>query len=105
MLVIRFAFDTVGARRMELRTDLHNIRSRRLAERLGFCLEGILRRVARSATGELTDQCVFALLDDEYRLPTWAQATEGRSDSAGQTDPEEVRTEVALGSPGVVPGK
>ena len=41
--VTRLAFDTLGARRVEARMDETNQRSWRLAERMGFTFEGVLR--------------------------------------------------------------
>ena len=72
-LLTRLAFDTLDANRVEIRMDTRNERSRRVAERLGFVLEGTLRRVAADVQGRPTDIHVYALLPDEYwRLP-WAE--------------------------------
>jgi len=46
--------------RLEIRSDARNAASRRVAEKCGFELEGILRRARRNATGELADACVYA---------------------------------------------
>src|SRR5436190_11434134 len=43
-LLTRMAFDDLDANRVELRIDTTNVRSLRVAERLGFVLEGTLRR-------------------------------------------------------------
>ena len=45
--ITRFAFEKLGAARVEIRTDSQNTRSFRVAERLGFRLEGLMRRDAR----------------------------------------------------------
>jgi hypothetical protein len=42
-LVLRYAFETLGMRRVGWKTDLANERSARAAERLGFRDEGIIR--------------------------------------------------------------
>lgn len=47
------------ANRIEIRCDERNQRSRRVAERAGYTLEGILRHDER-APGELRNTCVFA---------------------------------------------
>ncbi len=61
----RFAFDVLGARRVEIHCDPSNARSRRVAERGGFVLEGILRKHALTPSGAVRDTCVYALVDDE----------------------------------------
>ena len=72
-LLTRLAFDTLDANRVEIRMDTRNERSRRVAERLGFVLEGTLRRAAADVDGRPTSVHVFALLPEEYwRLP-WAE--------------------------------
>ncbi|WP_246942381.1 GNAT family N-acetyltransferase [Bacillus pinisoli] len=40
----QFAFEKLGARRVEIRMDTRNIKSKAVPERLGFTLEGILRQ-------------------------------------------------------------
>jgi RimJ/RimL family protein N-acetyltransferase len=39
----RFAFEALGAKRVELRCDSENVKSSRVAQRLGYVLEGSLR--------------------------------------------------------------
>jgi RimJ/RimL family protein N-acetyltransferase len=55
------------AKRVELMTDEANYGSRRLAERCGFALEGILRSTMQSPDGQLRNSCVYA------RFPAEAQ--------------------------------
>ena len=55
-----FAFDRLGAQRVEIRCDDRNDRSWRVAERLGFRLEGTLRNECRDAYG-LRDTRVYAV--------------------------------------------
>jgi ribosomal-protein-serine acetyltransferase len=59
------AFDELGLHRVELRTAPGNARSRRVAERLGFRLEGTLRQVERFGD-EYRDQVLYALLAPEW---------------------------------------
>lgn len=59
----RFAFETLGARRVELRIDARNDRSVAVAERLGFALEGTLRHDVRDHHGVLRDTRIYALID------------------------------------------
>jgi len=50
--VSRLAFDTLGARRVEIRMDDNNAASWRVAERAGFTLEALLRFDAATPSGE-----------------------------------------------------
>ncbi len=61
--ITKFAFETLGAKRVEIRCDPKNIRSRRIPERLGFELEGILRNDQLSPSGELRDTMIFAKIE------------------------------------------
>ena len=60
--IARFAFEHLGARRVEIRMDDRNERSWRVAERLGFRLEGVLRNESREAGG-LRDTRIYAVTD------------------------------------------
>ncbi|HHY57188.1 MAG TPA: GNAT family N-acetyltransferase [Chloroflexi bacterium] len=56
-----FAFDVLGAHRVEIRCDERNVRSAAVARRAGFELEGILRNEAREHVAlELRNTMVFA---------------------------------------------
>ena len=55
----RFAA-SLGARRVQISCDADNAASRRVAEKSGFVLEGILRQSRRDTAGELADSCMYA---------------------------------------------
>jgi len=56
-----FAFHELHAKRLEIRCDTKNIKSRAIPEKLGFTLEGILKNDDRSPdTNQLRDTCVYA---------------------------------------------
>lgn len=71
-LLTRLAFDELDANRVELRIDTRNIRSLRVGERLGFVLEGTLRRRLPAADGTAADMHVLALLPEEYQTLPWS---------------------------------
>ncbi len=79
-LLTRLAFDGFNARRVEIRCDPRNERSRLVAERSGFLLEGRLRNVSLGATGELRDTLVFSLTPADFaRLKTQSYASSNSS--------------------------
>jgi ribosomal-protein-serine acetyltransferase len=58
-----FAFDELLARRVEIRCDKLNLRSRAIPERLGFELEGILRHDDIAMDGQrLRDTCIYSMI-------------------------------------------
>lgn len=61
----RVGFGTIGLRRMEIRCDADNTRSRRVAEAVGYQMEGRLRQQDRKPNGELRDTLVFSLIDTD----------------------------------------
>jgi ribosomal-protein-serine acetyltransferase len=64
--VLGFAFMQGGLNRVVIRCAIGNDRSRRVAERLGFQREGVLRE-AHYVRGRYLDQHLFALLHREFR--------------------------------------
>jgi ribosomal-protein-serine acetyltransferase len=60
--LVAMAFESLSARRVEIRCDDNNAASRRVAERNGFTLEGILRNESLTPTGEIRSTCVYARL-------------------------------------------
>ena len=62
--IARYAVEELQANRIEIRMSSTNARSRRVAERLGFTFEGILRNHARHVDGTLRDTCVYAKIPE-----------------------------------------
>jgi RimJ/RimL family protein N-acetyltransferase len=61
--IAAFAFHELKARRVEIRCDSRNTRSRAIPERLGFDLEGTLRNEDLSADGrEIRNTAIYAKL-------------------------------------------
>jgi RimJ/RimL family protein N-acetyltransferase len=59
--ITEFAFDTLGAKRVEIHCDARNERSAAVARRLQFPLEGRLRNESRHhSSGNLRDELIFA---------------------------------------------
>lgn len=55
-----FAFETLGARRVEIRVDDKNIKSWKIPEKLGFKLEGILVNDALNTSSQLRNTRIYA---------------------------------------------
>jgi ribosomal-protein-serine acetyltransferase len=58
--LVELARATLGARRVEITCNAANPASRRVAEKSGFDLEGILRGHRRDNAGALADTCMYA---------------------------------------------
>lgn len=55
------AINSFGCRRVEIRCDAENVKSRKIAERLGYTLEGMLHNDELSVDGKrLVDTCIYA---------------------------------------------
>jgi RimJ/RimL family protein N-acetyltransferase len=66
LLLFTYAFDVMGCRRVELKTDRMNEQSRRAIGRLGAVEEGVFRRHMITATGRSRDTVYFSVIDDEW---------------------------------------
>ncbi|MGH3087678.1 MAG: GNAT family N-acetyltransferase, partial [Rubrobacteraceae bacterium] len=63
--IAAFAFDELGAQRVEIKCDPLNEKSVRVAKRCGFRLEAELRNNERSPSGELRNTLVYSMLPEE----------------------------------------
>jgi len=61
------AFEILKAKRVEIRCDMRNVRSRKVAERLGYKLEGVLRNHRIAVDGKVEDTCVYALVPEDFQ--------------------------------------
>ncbi|MBA2641659.1 MAG: GNAT family N-acetyltransferase [Actinobacteria bacterium] len=66
LLQLEHAFDAFGCRRVELKTDALNERSRRALEALGATFEGIHRKHMLVRDGENRDSAWYSLTDDDW---------------------------------------
>jgi N-acetyltransferase len=65
-LLLRHAFETLGAIRVQLKTDLRNERSQKAIERLGAKKEGILRNHMILPDGGYRDSVFYSILNVEW---------------------------------------
>lgn len=65
-LLLRNAFETLGANRVELMTDARNTRSQQAIERLGATREGVLRGHMLCPDGHLRDSVYYGILESEW---------------------------------------
>jgi RimJ/RimL family protein N-acetyltransferase len=70
--VLRFGFERMQLNRIEIWTAAENTRSIRLAERLGFSRDGLLRRRNLEDDGAFHDGTVYGLLRSEWQASTAA---------------------------------
>ena len=72
LLMLRHAFEAWGCRRVELKTDALNERSRGAMEAMGATFEGIHRKHMLVREGENRDSAWYSVVDDE-----WPRVREG----------------------------
>jgi RimJ/RimL family protein N-acetyltransferase len=65
-LLLRHAFEKLGAVRVQLKTDRRNLQSQAAIKRLGAVCEGILRKHMLVRDGVLRDTVMYSILDDEW---------------------------------------
>jgi len=66
LLLFGYAFDTLRAGRVQLKTDVRNVRSQQAIARLGARYEGTLRRYQRRADGSLRDTVLFSVTAEDW---------------------------------------
>ncbi len=66
--LVAMAFEQLRAARVELVVDEENVASRRVAERCGFALEGVLRNERRAPNGDLRNTCIYARIASQALL-------------------------------------
>jgi N-acetyltransferase len=65
-LLFRYAFETLGAIRVQFKTDLNNLHSQRAIEKLGAVREGVLRRYQIRSNGLPRDTVMYSVLAEEW---------------------------------------
>jgi RimJ/RimL family protein N-acetyltransferase len=66
LLMLTHAFEAWGLRRVNLKTDARNVRSRTAIERLGARLDGILRAHVPAFDGGVRDTAIYSILASEW---------------------------------------
>lgn len=65
-LLLKHAFDDLGARRVCIKTDTNNEKSRRAIERIGGVQEGILRNHRINRDGSNRDSVYYGIIEEEW---------------------------------------
>ena len=65
-LLFRHAFETLGALRVQLKTDLLNLHSQRAIEKLGAVREGVLRQYQIRSNGVVRNTVMYSVLAGEW---------------------------------------
>lgn len=66
LLMLQHAFEVWQVRRLTLKTDSRNLRSRRAIERLGANFDGILRAHMPASDGGIRHSAMFSILAEEW---------------------------------------
>lgn len=75
-LMLRHAFETLGALRVQLTTADNNFHSQRAIAKLGAVREGVLRNFGQRPDGSVRDTVIFSIIASEW--PTVRAALEQR---------------------------
>ena len=65
-LITTYLFESLGAQRVCIRCDARNVRSKTVAERLGYSFEGCTRNDEIGTDGTLRDTLTYALIPDAF---------------------------------------
>ena len=80
LALLRYGFETLGLNRIELKTDLLNLRSQAAIARLGAVREGVFRAHMVRRDGTLRDSVYFSVTRDE-----WPRVRDGLTARLGRT--------------------
>lgn len=65
-LLLTHAFETLKAIRVQIKTDLLNVRSQKAIERIGAVREGVLRNHMILSDGRIRNSVFYSILDSEW---------------------------------------
>ncbi|MDP4263561.1 MAG: GNAT family protein [Bacteroidota bacterium] len=66
LLLLTHCFEVLKTRRVQLKTDATNLRSRKAIEKIGGQFEGILRKDRIKENGESRNAAYYSILDEEW---------------------------------------
>jgi RimJ/RimL family protein N-acetyltransferase len=66
LLLLGYAFEGLSMGRVQLKTDIRNVRSQRAIAGLGATYEGTLRRYQRRADGTVRDTVLFSITAEDW---------------------------------------
>jgi RimJ/RimL family protein N-acetyltransferase len=66
LLLLQYAFETLGYQRVEFEVAHQNIRSQKAVEKIGGTKEALLRKHGLHADGTMRHTFVFSIIDDEW---------------------------------------
>lgn len=65
-LLLTHAFEVLGCLRVQLKTDIRNVRSQAAIERIGAVKEGVLRAHMKRRDGTQRDTVMYSIIGDEW---------------------------------------
>jgi N-acetyltransferase len=66
LLLLTYAFEELDFGRVQLKTDIRNVRSQQAIARLGAQYEGVLRRYQRRTDGSIRDTVLFSITVEDW---------------------------------------
>jgi RimJ/RimL family protein N-acetyltransferase len=66
LLLLTHCFEVLQTRRVQIKTDQNNLRSRKAIEKIGGQFEGILRKDKIKENGESRSAAYYSIIDDEW---------------------------------------
>lgn len=65
-VLLQHAFEHLGCIRVQLKTDVRNLRSQRAIEKIGAVKEGVLRNHMILPDGTIRDSVIYSIIDSEW---------------------------------------
>jgi len=81
LLLLGYAFDVLRMGRVQLKTDVRNLRSQAAIVKLGATFEGVLRRYQRRADGTVRDSVLYSVTAEE-----WPRVRDGLRERLASTE-------------------